>query len=146
MMTLNEAIEHCREKACGNSECALEHQQLADWLEELQTLKSLHWIKMSDVPLLEGIEVIGYNKEWVDEDFNPTGTRIGFINSEGWFTSAKWVNDLDCYATCCEEGDDFETTQTVDGKEIRRYWKNGEPIEGHLPNMPTHYMIIPKVE
>ena len=40
MMTLNEAIEHCREKACGNSECALEHQQLADWLEELQNYRN----------------------------------------------------------------------------------------------------------
>ena len=32
-MTLDEAIKHCTEKACGDcSECAEEHQQLADWL------------------------------------------------------------------------------------------------------------------
>ena len=38
-MTLEEAIEHCEEKACGSSECALEHKQLAEWLKELQALK-----------------------------------------------------------------------------------------------------------
>lgn len=40
MMTLEEAITHCKEKACGNTQCALEHRQLAEWLKELQTLKS----------------------------------------------------------------------------------------------------------
>lgn len=36
-MTLEEAIIHCKEKACGNNaQCALEHRQLAEWLEELQ--------------------------------------------------------------------------------------------------------------
>ena len=35
-MTLEEAIIHCKEKACGNTQCALEHRQLAEWLEELQ--------------------------------------------------------------------------------------------------------------
>ena len=39
MMTLEEAIEHCEQKACGNDECSKEHKQLAEWLKELQTLK-----------------------------------------------------------------------------------------------------------
>ena len=39
MMTLEEAIEHCQQKACGNDECSKEHKQLAEWLKELQTLK-----------------------------------------------------------------------------------------------------------
>lgn len=38
-MTLEEAIEHCREKSCNNSECAAEHKQLAEWLTELKALK-----------------------------------------------------------------------------------------------------------
>lgn len=37
-MTLEEAIKHCEQKACDNSECALEHRQLAKWLKQLQTL------------------------------------------------------------------------------------------------------------
>lgn len=40
MMTLEEAIQHCEQKACGNTECAIEHKQLAKWLRELQILKS----------------------------------------------------------------------------------------------------------
>lgn len=39
MMTLEEAIEHCEQKACGNDECPKERKQLAEWLKELQTLK-----------------------------------------------------------------------------------------------------------
>lgn len=35
-MTLEEAIVHCEEKACGNTQCALEHRQLAEWLQELR--------------------------------------------------------------------------------------------------------------
>jgi len=33
-MTLDEAIEHCKEKSCSNTECAREHKQLAVWLKE----------------------------------------------------------------------------------------------------------------
>ena len=39
MMTLEEAIKHCEEKACGNTECSAEHKQLAEWLKELQELR-----------------------------------------------------------------------------------------------------------
>ena len=38
-MTLEEAIIHSKEKACGNTQCALEHRQLAEWLKELQSLR-----------------------------------------------------------------------------------------------------------
>ena len=38
MMTLDEAIKHCEEKAeC--SECGKEHEQLACWLKELKSYK-----------------------------------------------------------------------------------------------------------
>jgi len=35
-MTLDEAIEHAEERACGNDQCAKDHAQLADWLRELR--------------------------------------------------------------------------------------------------------------
>lgn len=35
-MTLEEAIIHCKEKACDDTQCAHEHRQLAEWLEELK--------------------------------------------------------------------------------------------------------------
>ena len=39
MMTLEEAIKHCEQKACDNSEQSKEHRQLAEWLKELQELR-----------------------------------------------------------------------------------------------------------
>ena len=39
-MKLDEAIKHCEEKARDCSECAKEHEQLAQWLKELKQLKS----------------------------------------------------------------------------------------------------------
>ena len=36
MMTLDEAIKHAEEKTCGNTACAEEHRQLAEWLKELK--------------------------------------------------------------------------------------------------------------
>ena len=115
-------------------------------ISSLQQEESGVWIKVdAEHPLPDGQEVIGYNKEWVHEDFNPSGTRIGFLSDIG-FHSAKWVNDQDCYATCSEEGDDYEIYQMLpDG--TRKTWckyENGEPVEGYLPNMPTHFMLIPK--
>ena len=37
MMTLEEAIQHCREKANGSCACADDHRQLAGWLVELKS-------------------------------------------------------------------------------------------------------------
>jgi hypothetical protein len=44
-MTLDEAIEHCCEKAAelksrGCSECSLDHMQLAEWLSELKAWRT----------------------------------------------------------------------------------------------------------
>ena len=118
-------------------------------LSSINSLQQEHlgvWVKIdADHPLPYGQEVIGYNKEWVHEDFNPSGTRIGFLSAIG-FHSAKWVNDQDCYGTCSEEGDDYTLCEMLpDG--TRKTWckyENGEAVEGYLPNMPTHFMLIPK--
>ena len=115
-------------------------------IDSLQKEEPGVWIKIdADHPLPDGQEVIGYNKEWVHEDFNPSGTRIGFLSDIG-FHSAKWVNDQDRYTTCSEEGDDYEIYEILpDG--TRKTWckcENDEDIEGYLPNMPTHFMLIPK--
>lgn len=36
MMTLDEAIEHCKEKSCDDTICGKNHKQLAEWLAELK--------------------------------------------------------------------------------------------------------------
>jgi hypothetical protein len=35
-MTLDQAIEHCKEKAACTTKCGQEHRQLAEWLVELR--------------------------------------------------------------------------------------------------------------
>ena len=123
-----------------------EDNKILSIIDSLQQEELGMWIKIdAKHPLPYGQEVIGYNKEWVHEDFNPSGTRVGFLNDIG-FISAKWVDDQDCYATCSEEGDDYTISQiTPDG--TRKTWckyEDGEAVEGHLPNMPTHFMLMPK--
>ena len=41
-MTLNEAIMHCQDVAenCDNEQCAADHLQLANWLQELKELRN----------------------------------------------------------------------------------------------------------
>ncbi|WBX78339.1 hypothetical protein PG911_08775 [Tenacibaculum ovolyticum] len=43
------------------------------------------------------LEVIGFNKEWICEDFNPNGTRLCFqtdAGDSGW-CSLRWNNSHD---------------------------------------------------
>ena len=49
-MTLDEAIKHCEEKGCNNTECAKDHVQLAIWLKDYKTMKEekgllIKWLK-----------------------------------------------------------------------------------------------------
>ncbi|HCM34142.1 DUF551 domain-containing protein [Chryseobacterium sp.] len=64
-------------------------------------------IKNEDLPE-QGTKVIGFSKEWIDEDFNPDGTRECFhcgldVITTEWI-SAKWCNYHDCWH------DDTKTT------------------------------------
>ena len=107
--------------------------------------KKSQWIKIEepyDIP--EGEEVIGYNPAWIDEDFNPNGTRVGFFTEVG-FASAKWIDSQDCYGTCSEEGDDYDIFQEDGKDQMKTYWlKDGKDVLGSRPNLPTHFMLIPK--
>ena len=65
-MRLDEAIEHAREKAeeqkCQScKKCAEEHEQLADWLEELKDYRRFNGAKTFDNGFNQG-EEYGYNK------------------------------------------------------------------------------------
>lgn len=56
------------------------------------------WIAMADKPLDQNeMEVIAFHPEWIDADFNPNGTRVGFIGGEGTFISSRWIDYQDTY-------------------------------------------------
>lgn len=77
MMTLEEAIRHCEEKSCSNSECAAEHRQLAEWLTELQRLK-------------EPKGVVEAYEAYYDDTWDNHGGKAMVVNNEHdiWFPSA----------------------------------------------------------
>lgn len=91
------------------------------------------WQKVSEKMPEMGVEVIGYNQGWVDEDFNPNGTRVCFYDDTGWY-SAKWNNDQDSYDTTgcarckCSEGS-YEVCSSCEPK-----------------TKPTHWIPMPKME
>lgn len=83
-MSLDEAIEHCREKSCGNNACALEHKQLEKWLIELKELKErkpAEWSKEDEYGFENCLYAI---KETFKEVDNPH--RAGTVD---WLKSIK---------------------------------------------------------
>lgn len=45
-----------------------------------------------------GVEVLAYSPAWIDDDFNPKGARVGFLNDgDGTFYSAFWWDYQDTY-------------------------------------------------
>jgi hypothetical protein len=53
-------------------------------------------------PTHEMMEVLAFSEKWIDIDFNPLGTRVGFVNGEGEFCSAAWIDYHDCYTESVE--------------------------------------------
>lgn len=52
-----------------------------------------------------GIEVIAYCPQWINEDYNRSGMRVGFLNenNDGPFVSARYDTYFDSYEDCAEE-------------------------------------------
>lgn len=61
-------------------------------------IEQLKWIALNDQIPEIGIEYLGYNPEWINEDYNPKGVRIWFRDDLGWY-SAKYNNTHDCWDT-----------------------------------------------
>lgn len=51
--------------------------------------------------------VDGWNKNWIDEDFNPEGIRECFLQDKGGWVSARWNAQHDCW------DNDEETSPTM---------------------------------
>lgn len=87
--------------------CRLAFQKGAKWAD---AHPKVSWINYKEEKPPFGVEVIAYHHKWVDEDFNPNGTRIGFLSDDG-FISAFWWDYQDCYETIskshCESNKDF---------------------------------------
>lgn len=99
----------------------------AKWMQEQD-----NWTSVDDKLPDNGVEVLCFNKEWIDLDFNPNGTRVGFLNGSNEFTTAFWWDYQDTYVTVsklyCDSDNEFF------GEKIKN---NTEPTHWHqLPTSP----------
>jgi len=90
------------------------------------------WVSVKDTLPENGLEVICYNKEWINEDFNPNGTRIGFLNGENEFTLAHWWDYQDTYITISKNECDNDPQAFSSGIK-----DNTEP---------THWILMPSTK
>ena len=121
MLTLEEAIEHCKEKSCGNSECALEHKQLAEWLRELQYYRNI-WKDPSRKKPKEGeivlVQLYGH-KMYIGDYFQHDNLEgIHTESSRGWWESwgkiDKWAYPKDVFPF--SDGSTIKLLDYSDGK------------------------------
>lgn len=79
------------------------HDHIISAMEEYASQFRSEWIEYGKPFPPLGIEVMAFKPEWIDEDFNPRGIRIGFQNEmeseEGTFVSAEWLDYHDSYMT-----------------------------------------------
>lgn len=82
MMSLEDAIIHCKARAKADcSECAKEHQQLSEWLEELKSYKNLKKQgKLPKLPCAVGDTVYEVDKAILyDENIEPIECKVEHI-------------------------------------------------------------------
>ena len=97
---------------------------------DLNVLKG--WHKFEDEKPKEGQWVIGWHHDWVDEDFNPEGIRIGFLEDNLAsddcpydFVSAHWWDYHDSFITiskCYIEGNEQAFSDEIKRSVIPEYW------------------------
>ena len=91
----------------------------------------MNWIDINDKDKKppKGIEMLLFNADWMDSDFNPHGIRIGFLcDAFGW-TSAYWCNYHDRYYTRISDEDSFvNNSEFKDDKAANQ--------------IPTHYCMF----
>ena len=67
LMTLDEAIQHCRDKE-NCSQCGQEHKRLREWLEELKDLRTRYNIPTPHGRLIDADKVLSEIREIVKAD------------------------------------------------------------------------------
>lgn len=70
----------------------------------------MNWKKYKQEKPPIGEDVLAYHPDWINEDFNPRGIRIGFSLDDGDFVSAHWWDYQDCYMTISHSNCDDNTS------------------------------------
>ena len=131
MMTLDEAIKHCKEKSCGDSDCAKEHKQLSEWLKELQYYREIWKDKnefpqenvpiiaccMGDTLVIQGIFKI-INKGYESETYR--------ISGYGWDAVKKWAYMKELFPYRSHEKPIYFENELVEGDKY-----NNRELDSH---------------
>lgn len=100
----------------NKDELRISHEGFVRGVKWADTHPNSSWISTKNKLPPKGEEVLAFNKKWINEDFNPKGIRIGFLNGDKEFTSAYWWDYQDSYLTInksiCEDNKDFYVNQT----------------------------------
>lgn len=80
LMTLDEAIQHCRDKE-NCSQCGQEHKRLREWLEELKDLRTRYNIPTPHGRLIDADELM----KVIEENDYTLSNRLNTID-RGMFT------------------------------------------------------------
>lgn len=101
-MTIDEAIKHCKDKACDNTACAIEHKQLAEWLEELKKYRNRELKESEDEKIRKGIieylEQSQFGEEHYLIDDDVVRGYISWLEKQGEqkvepkFKVGDWIN------------------------------------------------------
>ena len=125
-MTLEEAIIHCKEKACDNTQCAMEHRQLAEWLEELQEYRK-NARKEENKQMAKGEKNVFKDAKFGDK----------FLTRNGQVMIYQKQAREDVYCLFDEESD-FVIEYRPNGDVIYEYTGDAEPQEDDIVKKYVH--------
>ena len=101
----------------------------------------MKWINYQEKKPPFGVEVLAYHHKWVNEDFNPKGIRVGFLQDNMAesgkknpydFVSAYWWDYQDTY-------------MTISKSECERDDNSKAFFQNHLDNIePEYWAEIPE--
>ena len=83
---------------------------------------NMRWIPLTEKEPEEGFEVLLYNKNWINEDWNPKGVRVGYLDGVGGWISAYWCNYHDDYHTRTSDEDDKQFEDYKAENQIPTHW------------------------
>ena len=87
----------------------------------------MEWISLNDRKPDAGHEVLLYNKNWIQEDYNPKGVRIGYLDDVSGWVSAYWCSYHDDYHTRNSAQDDKRFTDFKAANQVPTHWMEIKP-------------------
>jgi hypothetical protein len=116
LMTLDEAIEHCKEKSCNDTICGKEHKQLAEWLTELKGYRAA--ITKETQKSVDNDESKFHEGEWITNgDYT---WKIVVVNPLDYTLQSQDGNIVDDNISYVDKHFHLWTIQDAENKELKK--------------------------